>query len=93
MLHTGHQHGQARVGAGDIRLSSRPSHMMGAGGDSGIRPGQEGFALQDHTAEGKLGNPIGQPLVQMGKLRPREGKGFTQSLTESYTARPVVLLS
>lgn len=65
--------------------------MMGAGETLGSDLGKRGFASQDHTAGGKLGNPIGQPLVRMGNLRPREGKGFTQSHRESYTAKPAVL--
>lgn len=63
-------------------------------GDSRTDLGQKGFRSQDRTAGGKLGNPIGQPVVvQMGKLKPRVGKGFAQSHTESYAARTVVLLS
>lgn len=63
-------------------------------GDSRTDLGQKGFRSQDHTAGGKLGNPIGQPVVvQMGKLKPRVGKGFAQSHTESYAASTVVLLS
>ena len=80
--------------AGTLRRALGPDSTRQGMGDSRTDLGQKGFRSQDHTAGGKLGNPIGQPVVvQMGKLQPRVGKGFAQSHTESYAARTVVLLS